>query len=104
MFALVRALLALYDAKAARVKIEQLLNLVILFGSRAGDKSGGWGGGAAETCSGGDKFQEIEGDVFVATETATRILGLIHELPPDAMLPKIANERGTGRCVKVRRC
>jgi len=91
-YALVRLLFALNDAQAARVQFEKVGHLVLRAPGRAGDESGGRAGGSAESSGGGNKFEQIQGDVLVATGATGRILGLVHELPPTRCYQRLRPE------------
>ena len=86
--ALPRLSLAFYDMQTARVKLEKLGYLVFGFGRAGGDESRRSGCGATRASRGGNKFEQIECDIFIPARTTCRSRWLIHEQPSVAMLPK----------------
>jgi hypothetical protein len=78
--------------QAACIEFEKLLDVVLRLGGAGGNEAGCGHCWASDCGGGGDKFEEIEGNVLVTTFSAGGIYCLLHEYPPKAMLSKIDAE------------
>jgi len=80
------AALAFDGLQTARVELEQVGDLIVRLAGRGRGEAGGPDGGTADAGRGGDKFQQVESDVFVTASGAGQCGGLLHLRPPMAML------------------
>jgi len=80
------AALAFDGLQTARVELEQVGDLIVRLAGRGRGESSGPNGGTTDAGRGGDKFQQIEGYVFVTASGAGQCGGLLHLRPPMAML------------------
>ena len=60
--------------EAAFVEVEQLADLVFGLMRGGGDESSGWGAGLGDLSGGGDEFEQIERDIFVAPGSGCGLL------------------------------
>ena len=101
-----RDLLALHGSEAAGVKLEQVSDLVVRLGGRgSSEASGGTACLAADAGGGGYKFEQVEGNVFIATGgCAGGAGGDFHEFSSYAMLSGTGRTGGSGFAAWVGGC
>jgi hypothetical protein len=59
-------LLSLHNPQAARVKLQQMADLIVTFGRSTSDESSSSSVGTTDTRSNRDKSQQVESDVLIA--------------------------------------
>src|ERR1700679_2995648 len=85
---LLGAALAPDDREAACVELEQVSHLIVSLGGGGVGKAGRGRSRTADVGRGGDEFEQIQGDIFVAASGAGQCGGLLHMRPPKPMLPE----------------